>query len=641
MLERTGRTVLLVFTAAVALMAPAAASADLLSPGDVGTEATTRMDAETFARDPGLKRSDFVRDEDSGAATSESSYRWPRPSGGAPTAFTCAVTGCTGYDGRAYGSADLAAGKLKAVATGSLYIGNPPQDGYGLAGYIFSDGAAAIADTITLSAPATVILRGSLDGRMGGSNSHYEEQGNDPDAWLEASLAFTSDRLVCDIEWCERERLGGWEEELEASILHCGGLCAAPGDLIDDLLYDDVHRTFEVQVSLPAGTTNFNAELAAGVDYQVYGERDELVRKWADMVFGNSLDFEIEVPGDVVATSGSGLLPIVGGAQDTDTTAPVVLGPPDLSVANDAAQCAAAVQPGIATASDDRPGVTVGGVRGDGLALDAPYPVGTTTIVWTATDAAGNTAVAAQTVTVVDAEEPSVTPPAAVTVGNDPGRGDAAVDPGAATAADNCSGVVVAGTRSDGAALDAPYPVGTSTITWTATDLAGNAATAGQQVTVEDVEAPTITVPSSLTVDATSPAGAVVTYPSSAADNVGVESFACAPASGTAFSIGTTTVTCTVADAAGNSETAMFVVTVRGAADQLADLVDLLTEQSLRAKAQAAQAAAARGNTAAACNILGALLNQVDALEGKKLTAAQAEEIRSRVASTRGVLGCG
>jgi hypothetical protein len=298
------------------------------------------------------------------------------------------------------------------------------------------------------------------------------------------------------------------------------------------------------------------------------------------------------------------------------------------------------VQPGIATASDDRPGVTVAGVRDDGLALGAPYPVGSTAIRWTATDAAGNTATAVQTVTVVDAEAPSVTPPAAVTVGNDLGRGDAAVDPGTAIAADNCSGVAVAGTRSDGAALDAPYPVGTSTITWTATDPSGNVATAGQQVTVEDVEAPTIAVPASLTADATSPAGAVVTYASSAADNVGVESFGCAPASGTAFAIGTTTVTCTAADAAGNAETATFVVAVRGAADQLADLVDALTEQSLRAKAQAAQAAAARGNTAAACNILGALLNQVDALEGKKLTTAQAEEIRSRVASTRGVLGC-
>src|SRR5205823_2117061 len=41
-------------------------------------------------------------------------------------------------------------------------------------------------------------------------------------------------------------------------------------------------------------------------------------------------------------------------------------------------------------------------------------------------------------------------------------------------------------------ALSAPYPQGTTTITWTATDAAGNTATATQTVTVKDVAAATI-----------------------------------------------------------------------------------------------------------------------------------------------------
>jgi hypothetical protein len=43
--------------------------------------------------------------------------------------------------------------------------------------------------------------------------------------------------------------------------------------------------------------------------------------------------------------------------------------------------------PGIATASDNCPGATVNGVRSDFMSLNSPYPVGTTTITWTATDA--------------------------------------------------------------------------------------------------------------------------------------------------------------------------------------------------------------------------------------------------------------
>jgi hypothetical protein len=48
-------------------------------------------------------------------------------------------------------------------------------------------------------------------------------------------------------------------------------------------------------------------------------------------------------------------------------------------------------------------------VRSDGLALNAPYPVGTTTITWTATDASNNTDTCNQTITVNDIEPPVIT----------------------------------------------------------------------------------------------------------------------------------------------------------------------------------------------------------------------------------------
>ena len=53
------------------------------------------------------------------------------------------------------------------------------------------------------------------------------------------------------------------------------------------------------------------------------------------------------------------------------------------------------------------------GSRSDGLALGAPYHVGTTTITWTARDASGNQASCTQTIVVNDTQAPTITGAAA------------------------------------------------------------------------------------------------------------------------------------------------------------------------------------------------------------------------------------
>ena len=50
---------------------------------------------------------------------------------------------------------------------------------------------------------------------------------------------------------------------------------------------------------------------------------------------------------------------------------------------------------------------------------------------------------------------------------------------------DNCPGVKVVGVRCDGKALADPYPVGTTTILWIATDCGGHHATCTQTITVK------------------------------------------------------------------------------------------------------------------------------------------------------------
>jgi hypothetical protein len=125
--------------------------------------------------------------------------------------------------------------------------------------------------------------------------------------------------------------------------------------------------------------------------------------------------------------------------------------------------------------------------------LNAPYPKGTTTITWTATDSSNNTASCAQTITVNDTEAPTISCPANITVNDEPGTCAAHVNPGTATASDNCGSATVTASRSDGHPLTDPYPDGTTTITWTATDPSGNHSSCTQTITVRDDDPPTIT----------------------------------------------------------------------------------------------------------------------------------------------------
>src|SRR5205807_1419512 len=98
-----------------------------------------------------------------------------------------------------------------------------------------------------------------------------------------------------------------------------------------------------------------------------------------------------------------------------------------------------------------------------------------------------------QTITVNDTEAPVISCPANISRGTDPGTCSAVINPGTATATDNCDNPTITGTRSDNQPLNASYPEGTTTITWTATDSSGNHSSCTQTITVNDTEAPRIT----------------------------------------------------------------------------------------------------------------------------------------------------
>ena len=241
-----------------------------------------------------------------------------------------------------------------------------------------------------------------------------------------------------------------------------------------------------------------------------------------------------------------------------------------------------------------------------------------------------------------DEVAPSITAPANVTVGNDPGLASAVVAVGSPVASDDCSEVTVTSARSDNKALNDPYPVGETTITWTATDAAGNSASASQLVTVLDVEAPVFDAGanSNLEVNATSPSGAVVTFGLGVTDNVGVTSLVCDHASGSLFPVGKTDVSCVASDAAGNSSTKSFAVNVIGAHEQIGKLMDDLKELGLpngTANPLLNQLKAAYAETGNECKKVS---DFIDMVRKKGLEKELADALIEEATRILGALGC-
>jgi gliding motility-associated-like protein len=193
---------------------------------------------------------------------------------------------------------------------------------------------------------------------------------------------------------------------------------------------------------------------------------------------------------------------------------------------------------------------------------DAPstFPVGSTTVTWTVTDVNGNLVTCTQTVTVTDNQLPVIICDADVTQNNDPAAcGSATVILNNPYTSDNCG---IASLTNDAPAF---FPVGTTTVTWTITDVNGNSAQCTQDVTIIDNELPVIVT---CVTDQTVVADAACeftladyTLSITATDNCGY-SISQSPVAGTVITTGTTNVIITVIDNAGNTITCNFDVTV-------------------------------------------------------------------------------
>ena len=187
------------------------------------------------------------------------------------------------------------------------------------------------------------------------------------------------------------------------------------------------------------------------------------------------------------------------------------------------------------------------------------FGLGTHTVTFTATDAAGNSNTQSITFTVVDDIAPEVIVPSDIVVNNDAGQCGASVTYAAAFALDNCNLDTVYYSHAPGTY----FPVGQNQVTVTALDAAGNTSSGVFTITVVDNEAPTLLSVPNDTVLGYCNASFVYSTPSFD-DNCGVFSVTLISgiASGNVFPVGTTENIYVATDVHGNTDTVAFNVTV-------------------------------------------------------------------------------
>ena len=190
------------------------------------------------------------------------------------------------------------------------------------------------------------------------------------------------------------------------------------------------------------------------------------------------------------------------------------------------------------------------------------FAIGVTSVTCTATDASGNSASASFDVTVSDDVAPAISAPTGpiIVEQQDPAGAVANFTVTATDVADPAPAIDC--TPPSGSV----FPPGLTTVTCTATDASGNAASASFDVSVSDTVPPILTVPAGgFDATITSAAGAIVDFSAAVTATDAADpapGIICVPPSGSLFAPGATNVSCTATDSAGNSASASFDVRV-------------------------------------------------------------------------------
>ncbi|GAB5432144.1 MAG: hypothetical protein EpisKO_15140 [Epibacterium sp.] len=314
-----------------------------------------------------------------------------------------------------------------------------------------------------------------------------------------------------------------------------------------------------------------------------------IIYKVGDTVLDGAYDFpigETTVTMDATDAAGNAAAQVSFTVTITpgDATAPVLTAPSDQTAATAVGASTAALDvTSLGSGSDNLDDVVTIIYKVGDTVLDGAYdfPIGETTVTMDATDAAGNAAAQVSftvTITPGDATAPVLTAPSDQTAATAVGASTAALDvTSLGSGSDNLDDVVTIIYKVGDTVLDGAYdfPIGETTVTMDATDVAGNAAAQVSftvTITPGDATAPVLTAPSdqtAATAVGASTAALDVTSLGSGSDNLDDVVTITYKVGDTVldgaydFPIGETTVTMDATDAAGNAAAQVsFTVTI-------------------------------------------------------------------------------
>jgi gliding motility-associated-like protein len=245
-----------------------------------------------------------------------------------------------------------------------------------------------------------------------------------------------------------------------------------------------------------------------------------------------------------------------------------------ITVNNDPGECGAIVIYDIPEVSDNC-GTPIASLI-TGLESGEFFPVGLTTVEYLFTDINNNTVTCSFFVEVIDNEDPDVSCPADITTINDPGICGAMVMYSVPNITDNCGTVDGTVELISGLAPGEIFPVGTTIVSYEATDSNGNTFICSFNVTISDVESPDIICPE----DIIQQDPIIIYEMTQAIDNCAVDSIYVSTGleSGEVFPHGYTDVEVVALDFAGNSDTCSFSVLVNNPPTALPDVAEVSEE---------------------------------------------------------------
>ncbi|HSL43105.1 MAG TPA: HYR domain-containing protein [Anaerolineales bacterium] len=242
------------------------------------------------------------------------------------------------------------------------------------------------------------------------------------------------------------------------------------------------------------------------------------------------------------------------GGISIDTTVPLLTLPLDITAeATSASGASVTFSASVADNLDPSVAISCNPASGSNFSL------GTTQVNCSSTDAAGNTANGSFQVTVQDTTPPVLSLPG--NIASNASSPSGALVTFSASASDLVDGSVPVTCNPNSGST---FPLGPTTVACSATDQHGNSSSGSFTVNIQDPGGPMITVPSNMTVEATSAAGRIVQFSASAVDVIdGTVGVTCDHNSGETFPLGSTTVTCSAKDSSNITNSVAFTVTVQ------------------------------------------------------------------------------